>query len=91
VLDQYPDAPRVFILRLRRVPLIDASGVTALEQFADRCRRRGTSLVLSGVQPQPLTILQQMHFDQRPDVLGFAADFDAALVLAERLQMGAPR
>ncbi len=83
VLDQYPDAPRVFILRLRRVPLIDASGVTALEQFADRCRRRGTSLVLSGVQPQPMQILRQMQFDRRPDVLGFAADFEAALVLAQ--------
>lgn len=82
VLDQYPDAPRVFILRLRRVPMIDASGVTALEQFADRCRRKGIALVLSGVQPQPATILRQMHFDRRPDVLGFAEDFDAALVMA---------
>ncbi|MGQ0798743.1 MAG: SulP family inorganic anion transporter [Pseudomarimonas sp.] len=88
VLDQYPDAPRVFILRLRRVPLIDASGVTALEQFADRCRRRGTSLVLSGVQPQPLKILQQMQFDRRPDVLGLAANFDAALLLAEHATKG---
>ena len=88
VLDQYPDAPRVFILRLRRVPLIDASGVTALEQFADRCKRRGTSLVLSGVQPQPLRILQQMQFDRRPDVLGLAANFDAALVLAEQAMRG---
>ncbi len=82
VLDQYPDKPKVFILRLRRAPLIDASGVTALEQFAQRCARQGTRLVLSGTPPQPRAILAQMHFDRRPEVIGFAEDFDAALVMA---------
>ena len=84
VLDQYPDTPRAFILRMRYVPLIDASGVTALEQFAQRCRRKGTALVLSGVQPQPLAALRQMGFDRHPGVLGFARDFDAALALVEK-------
>jgi hypothetical protein len=41
VLNRFPQAPRVFILRVRLVPLVDASGVAALRpdgvhlEFAD--------------------------------------------------------
>jgi sulfate permease, SulP family len=42
--------PVVFILRLRRVPTIDATGMHALEEFYFKCQRQGTQLVLSGVQ-----------------------------------------
>jgi sulfate permease, SulP family len=82
VLDQYPDAPRVFILRLRQVPLIDASAVTALEQFFERCGRRGSAVILSGLQPQPLAVLRQMGLHRHPNLRGIAGDFDAALRLA---------
>jgi sulfate permease, SulP family len=82
MLAQYPDAPRVFILRLRQVPLIDASGVTALEQFLDRCERRGSAVILCGVQPQPLAVLQQMGLHRHPNLRAIVADFDAALALA---------
>src|SRR6185436_9378942 len=42
-------APKVFILRMRKVPVIDASGIHALEEFHTKCRRDGTVLLLSGV------------------------------------------
>ena len=82
VLNQFPDPPRVFILRLRLVPLIDVSGVTALRQFIERCARRGTRVVLSGLRDQPRAILAQMAI--RPDgrQLVFAENFAAAVQLA---------
>ena len=43
VLNLFPRPPRVFILRLRLVPLIDASGVTSLRQLVKRCRHAGRS------------------------------------------------
>src|SRR5690606_15131138 len=82
VLDQYFVAPKVFILRLREVPLIDASGATALAQFLERCHRQGTRLVLSGVRPQPRGVLDDMGLAQQPGFLGYAADFQAAVDLA---------
>jgi SulP family sulfate permease len=84
VLNQFPKAPRVFILRLRLVPLIDASGVTALRQLLERCRRQGTRLILSGLLPQPREILAQMGL--RPDgaSLELAENFAAAVTLAAR-------
>lgn len=42
--------PRVMILRLRHVPVIDATGLHELSQFHSQCRRKGTHLILSGVQ-----------------------------------------
>ena len=82
VLNQFPKAPRVFILRLRLVPLIDASGVTALRQLLRRCSRAGTRVILSGLREQPRAILQQMGVLPDGVSLQFAADFDEALRLA---------
>jgi sulfate permease, SulP family len=79
VLDQYPERPKVFILRMREVPLIDASGATALSQFLARCRRQGTSLILSGVPMQPRQVLAGMGLHHEPGFLGYAPDFAAAL------------
>jgi len=82
VLNQFTKPPRVFILRLRLVPLIDASGVTALTQMIERCRRRGTRVILSGLREQPKRILAQMGVADDGGTLRFARDFDAALALA---------
>jgi len=83
VLNQFPTPPRVFILRLRLVPLIDASGVTALRQLIKRCERSHTRVILSGLREQPLAILTQMGV--RPDGvnLRFAENFTAAVKLAD--------
>ncbi|SDD51231.1 SulP family inorganic anion transporter [Aquimonas voraii] len=83
VLDPIREPPRVFILRLRQVPLIDASGVTALEAFLDRCQKMGTAVILSGLHGQPREILQQMDFGKHPNLLGLAAGFDEALAMAQ--------
>lgn len=45
--------PRVFILRMRNVPTIDATGIHALEQVCLASRRRGTACVISEIQPGP--------------------------------------
>jgi len=46
--------PKAFILRMRRVPAIDASGMHALEEFWRKCKRQHTRLLLAGVHAQPL-------------------------------------
>jgi SulP family sulfate permease len=56
--------PKVFILRMRRVPAIDATGLHALEEFYRRCHRQGTTLLLSGVHAQPLFAFVRAGFDK---------------------------
>lgn len=48
-LSKIAPTPKVFILRLNKVSLIDASGAHSLNDFADQCERKGVSLILSGV------------------------------------------
>lgn len=85
LLDQLFSRPNVFILRMRLVPLVDASGVHSLGTLAERCKRQGIVLVISGMQPQPMAVARRLGLAERPGELHFAADFPAALRLARSL------
>lgn len=85
LLDQFFEPPKVFILRMRLVPMIDASGVHAMENLARRCRRRGIALIVSGLQPQPNRVLADMDFGERPGQVHFVSSFERALKLAASL------
>lgn len=90
VLDQFHKPPKVFILRMRLVPFIDASGVHALKMLLARCQRRGIVLIVSGLQMQPRLVIQKMHLHPREGELHFVAAFDSALELAWELLAAQP-
>ena len=50
--------PRVFILRLRHVPMIDSGGLHALETIMHQLHKRGSLLILSGVNKNVSTYIQ---------------------------------
>ena len=54
VLNEIAKPPKVFILRMRNVPAIDATGIHALEQMAKKCRHDGTRMILTEIRQQPL-------------------------------------
>lgn len=59
VLNVVGSAPRVLILRMRHVPIMDATGLHTLEQVHKNCRGAGTTLVLCGMHSQPLSALRR--------------------------------
>jgi sulfate permease, SulP family len=70
---------------MREVPLIDSTGAARISDFIRKCRRHKTALIMSGLQPQPKSILSQMRvLDGNGDVQ-LAENFDAAVALAQRL------
>lgn len=85
LLDQFFEPPKVLILRMRLVPVIDASGVHALRKLAERCHRKGIVLIVSGLQEQPNRIIARMKLGESPGELHFASDFDHAVKLAQRI------
>jgi SulP family sulfate permease len=85
VIERIGATPKVLILRVGQVPFIDASGAHALDEFIERCERRGTRLILSRVQAQPRTVLDSMGIAKRLGPDGIAASPDEALATARRL------
>jgi len=46
--------PKVRILRLRNVPIIDSTGLQTLKSFYEKCRNNRIALIISGIHTQPL-------------------------------------
>jgi sulfate permease, SulP family len=78
-------SPKVIILRMRLVPLLDASGAQALEEFIKQAHTAGAKVILSGVQPQPREMLSRVGLNDNEAGLFFEADYRGALDLAEKL------
>jgi SulP family sulfate permease len=85
VLEQYFQQPRVLILRMRLVPMVDASGATALRQFLDRAHRLGIRVVLSGLAGAAREVCAAMHVLDHPAVAGDVAGYDDAVPAARAL------
>lgn len=75
----------VMVLRMRNVPMIDATGLLALENVHTTAIKRGTQLVLSGVQPRPYKILERSKFLTKLGRENVAKDFESALNRARDL------
>jgi len=83
-------APKIVIFRMRAVPAIDGSGLRALEIMLRKFTRRGTKLILSGVQPQPMKVLFNSGFVDRVGLENICADIDASLERAWEIVGGKP-
>ena len=74
--------PQVFILRMKNVPLIDASGMYALKEFYVHCQKTKAKLLLAGVQPQVAKDLLKFRLIEKEAIF---RSVDAALKRAEQL------
>jgi SulP family sulfate permease len=59
ILSNLEFPPKVFILSMQKVPVIDASGMHALREFYSMCKKDGTVLLLSGVEDSLLKLLKK--------------------------------
>ncbi|MGB7978941.1 MAG: sulfate permease [Chlamydiales bacterium] len=77
--------PKVFILRMRHVPMVDSSGMHALREFYQKCSNSKTILILSGIHGQTQIDLEKFGL---ADLIGRAYIFphiDAALAKSAEL------
>ena len=79
--------PKVIILRMRLVPMLDASGVTMIKEFIDQARLSGTEIILSGVQNQPREMLTRVGLSSDQPGIHFKGDYRSALKLARELTL----
>jgi SulP family sulfate permease len=76
--------PAVFVLRMGAVPLVDASGESALREFVRRCAATGTRVVLAELQPSVLALFSRMGF------IGHHPNVEVADELTDALRLAAP-
>ena len=59
-LDSF-ETPKVRIIRMRKVPFVDATGLHNLEMFVEKSHEDGIEVVLSGVRPEVLRVMQHTN------------------------------
>jgi SulP family sulfate permease len=81
--------PKVFVLRMRHVPTMDATGLHALLELRHSCARQGITLVLSEIHTLPFVTLD--HSGHRDDfgTANITAHIDDALNRARQI-LGLP-
>lgn len=84
--DTFPNPPRIIILRMGLVPMMDATAVNILVDFIKKCRLRETKIIISNAKDQPRKVLKWEIVKNRLNTtVAWAARFRQALALAKRL------
>jgi len=76
---------KVRIIRMRKVPFIDSTGVHNLQNMCRMCSQMGVKVVLSGVNPQVMKVIEDAGMD---DVVGkenICSHINIALKRAEQI------
>lgn len=74
--------PKVLILRMRHVLVLDASGLRALRDLRTQCRKRKADLILAGVHAQPLIAMERAGMIAEFGEDNLVGTLDEALVRA---------
>lgn len=77
--------PKVLILRMRHVPMVDAAGIHALEEFAHSLQKRGTTLILSGVKPEIKTSFDKAGLTNIIKKENIVSHIDEAIIRAANI------
>ena len=85
LLNNITTTPKVFILRMRSVPMIDASGMYGLEEFYDQCKKKNIILFLSGVHRQTRQDLKKFGLIEIIGEQQIFPNIDAALAKAGKI------
>ena len=89
VLGTVTGKPKVFILRMRHVPMMDATGLHALLDLRQSCARQGITLILSEIHTQPFITLDHSGHREEFGADNVTAHIDDALNRARKL-LGLP-
>jgi SulP family sulfate permease len=79
------NSPKVLIIRMRAVPVIDATGLHTVREVAKYVARFGTTLIISGIQPQVYEELENSELLAKIGIKNVLPDIDQALKRANEL------
>ena len=85
IMSRYGQRPKVRIIRMRKVPFIDSTGLHNLENLCLMSQKEGITIVLSGVVQKVEEVLKRNHFDQLLGEENICNHIDLALTRAKEI------
>jgi SulP family sulfate permease len=85
ITEQMDDLPPIIILRLRNMTAVDATGIAALEELADKLKESGRAMLVCGARPQPAALMHEAAFDRHVPAENMCANISDALKRAEEI------
>lgn len=85
VMTSLRDRPKVRVIRMRRVPFIDSTGVHNLSGLCNMCAKQGVEVVLSGVNDKVREVLEKSGIDVMLGKENVCPDIHVALGRAEEI------
>lgn len=79
----HEEGKRALILRMRNVPAMDISGLEALEETFEICKKKKMTLILSHVNEQPYHVMEKAGFIEKIGRDNICKNIDASLERAE--------
>ena len=85
IMARYGSHPKVRIIRMRKVPFIDSTGMHNLENMCRMSQKEGVTVVLSGVNPKVEAVLKRNNFQQLLGNENICSHIDLALARATEI------
>ncbi len=85
LMDEFRDKSRVRIIRMRKVPFIDSTGIHNLANLCEMSSKRKITVVLSGVNPKVHSALQKASFYNILGEKNICPDINVALARANEV------
>ena len=77
------DRPKVRIIRMRKVPFIDSTGLHNLENLISMSKKENIKVILSGVNEKVQSVLIKNHFDTKIGNANICSNINIALERAK--------
>lgn len=78
--------PRVFILRINKTPLIDATGLRAIKQFAVKCNKKGITFIISDIDDKNFKLFLQSGVEELIGKNLMFKNIESALEYVKRIE-----
>jgi len=85
IMARYGGRPKVRIIRMRKVPFIDSTGLHNLENLCLMSQKEGITIVLSGVNPKVEEVLKRNNFSDLLGEANICNHIDLALARAKEI------
>src|SRR5437762_2351774 len=90
IIESIPEMPAIIVVRLRNMTALDATGLQALQEFADAVHATGRGLIFCGAPSQPAKLMKRAEFEEHIGAGNLCPNVQAALARAAQIFQDLP-